>query len=160
MRKVREMATELFKAGRYEEALRLRQADLATDPDDPRLNSDAGWALKKMGAPPQVIFPYWKKAVDGKPDNPIYHDNVGFVLHELGEHERATDHYRTAVELQPKNALLRAKLAISYMNQGCLMESFGQWFKAAELAPNNKMIRDNLERNIELLEAPSIQELS
>jgi tetratricopeptide (TPR) repeat protein len=57
-------------------------------------------------------------AVQTRPDNDIAHSGYGNVLARRGEYERALDHFRRAIEIEPRNSQALSRLAMAQLELG------------------------------------------
>jgi serine/threonine protein kinase/tetratricopeptide (TPR) repeat protein len=105
-----DVATELLRAGRYEEALQAALRCIEFDPEYPRGRSTLGWALLKNGRAEEGLAEL-EKSVELAPGNSLYLGQLGeayaltgkveqarHVLHQLEQlsHERYVSPYHLA----------------------------------------------------------------
>ena len=82
------------------------------------------------------------KAIKIKPDFVEAHYNLGIILHELGEYQKAVNSYEKAIKINPNNPKY-------YVNRGSIKYDLGfvesaceDWNRAIEL--NSKIINNEL----------------
>jgi len=78
----------------------------------------------------------WQSAVEATPDNPRAHVNLANALrNDLGQLDRAEEHYRLALRLQPSNALARTNLGSVLAITGRLDEAVVEFNRALDIDP-------------------------
>ncbi|OUL37658.1 hypothetical protein BV372_01475 [Nostoc sp. T09] len=77
-------------------------------------------------------------------NNAYAHNNLGFVLDELGRLEEAIASYQTALRLDPNNASAHNNLGSALSNQGKLEEAIASYQTALRLNPNDAYPHNNL----------------
>jgi len=85
---------------RWDQALALCEAVLATQPEDPSALHFKGVALHQLRRTSEAI-PSIERALELRPEDPAYHHNLAGILRSCGQTERAREHFRRAIELKP-----------------------------------------------------------
>lgn len=87
----------------------------------------------------------YAKAVEGNPDNPVFHQALGSVLNTLGDQDGAIREFGEAVRLDPEAAMARVSLGRALAaRDGFTQEVAAQFEAAREVAPNLKEARVGL----------------
>ena len=85
-----------------------------------------------------------KNLINLAPDNALYHNTFGVILHKMKRYDEALVETKKAVELEPDNAEYRDAIGITL---GCIKrydEAFVEHRKAIELNPNIAKYHNNL----------------
>jgi predicted O-linked N-acetylglucosamine transferase (SPINDLY family) len=84
------------------------------------------------------------RAIALRPDQAIFHSNLGNVLKDLGQPDNAVASYERALELNPDLALVHNNLAVALSAQGNLDDAIGSYRRALELNPDLVQAHSNL----------------
>ncbi|MGA2034168.1 MAG: tetratricopeptide repeat protein [Thermoguttaceae bacterium] len=86
----------------------------------------------------------WTHAVRCSPGNDFAHNNLGVALRKEGKLDEALEHYRQAVELNPRYVTARTNVAVclyeksvAQKDDALLTEAIAEYQAALELAPEN-----------------------
>ena len=112
-----ELAGQLTKAGRIEEAIAVAESALALAPESIDLQLDLARLhlyRNERGKARAILL----KAREAAPGRPEILDGAGRVLLLDGEYASAADTYRHALALRPDDALTRADLAACLLEMG------------------------------------------
>jgi tetratricopeptide (TPR) repeat protein len=144
------LATDKWRAKKYEEAFENVYAGLALEPRDVRIK--ANLVHRKAS-----IFHYvdskmeaakiYKEAMSIDPKLFLPHYNLGCLYHEDKEkqkNEEAQVEYRKAIELDSEFSAAHYNLGILYHDQGKKVEAEEEYKKALELDPENPRGHFNL----------------
>jgi Flp pilus assembly protein TadD len=112
-----ELAGQLSKAGRFDEAIRTIQDGLELAPESVELKLDLGRLFQQNGerAKARDILTIARDAAPGRPD---VLSELGRVLLLEGDYIAAADAYRHALGLRPDDGLTRANLATCLLEKG------------------------------------------
>ena len=78
----------------------------------------------------------WQDCVMKSPDKARPHYNLGLVLAENGQSQKAIEHYRQAIKIDPDTATFHTNLAIELAALGDLDGAMHHYGKALSIAPN------------------------
>ena len=78
---------------------------------------------------------FWTVAVQTAPDCSRAHQNLGLILSERGELEKARDEFQTAIRLDPQNAMAHYNLGYLYQKEGRWAESEEAYRHVLEVDP-------------------------
>ncbi len=78
------------------------------------------------------------------PEDPAVYNLEGLIREAMGDHARAIQAFKKAVELDPKNARAHYNLALAYLSQGKLDEAIAALEEAVKAAPENSYLRARL----------------
>lgn len=93
----------------WSEALRYANEGLALDAENLNCLNARSTALFKLDKKEEA-YNTISKALDSNPENDTTHTNVGWGLLEKGEHQKALEHFREALRLNPHSAYAKAGL--------------------------------------------------
>jgi len=83
------------------------------------------------------------KAIELDPKNPVYHNNKGIALGELGRHEEAIEEYNKAIELNPNDPMDHNNKGNALGELGRHEEAIDEFDKAIELDPSDPDYHNN-----------------
>jgi tetratricopeptide (TPR) repeat protein len=86
-------------------------------------------------------LPLWEAALRLEPANPTYHSLYGLALEATGQSDRARDHFRTAIRIQPNFADAHANLAYSLARERDFAGAGPAFDRALALRPGDKGLR-------------------
>lgn len=132
----------LIDEGRFDEAIELLKKSLALIDFDPETWNYLGVAYWNKGLFDQA-FEAYGKALELDRDYPIVFNNLGSLYlarylkgRDPGDLARATQNFRTAVELDPKYASAHNGLGVSLRQSGDIDGAIASWKRAVELKPD------------------------
>jgi tetratricopeptide (TPR) repeat protein len=143
---------ELFKQGKYEEALAKYQQVLKVHADDPALHFSIAATLQAMKRIDEAIAEY-KQAIRLDPKNTEYQNYLDAAVnlkadpiiaealkkHEQKDYAAAISLYTQAIDLRPKNASLLYNLASAYYAREQYLEAKRAYEKALEVDPKGQV---------------------
>jgi Tfp pilus assembly protein PilF len=98
----------LAASGKFEEAIRHYRIAMA-ETDVPRLHSDLGYALMKLGRFSDAAAEY-EKVLIAQPQNVEVHNNFGIVLSRQERFDEAIEHFSKALQIDPNCKVARDNL--------------------------------------------------
>lgn len=104
---------------------------------------DVAMELMNDGKYEQAL-PEWQKAVQLNSDEPLAHNNLGFVLAERGRVEEAIRHYEKALELDPQYPEAYNNLGEALARSGRYDKALALFERALDLDPTQADARSNL----------------
>ncbi|MBI2876980.1 MAG: tetratricopeptide repeat protein [Candidatus Tectomicrobia bacterium] len=69
-------------------------------------------------------------------DDPLVHNNLAAIYHQIGRFDRAIAHYREALRMDPKDAEIHFNLALAYRGQRLDEQEEAEYQRALELKPD------------------------
>jgi tetratricopeptide (TPR) repeat protein len=96
-----------YYAGDYEKAA-LRFRALTQASPAPEVWNNLGVAQSRLNLPEALSS--FQKALEARPQDPVYRFNVGYALWRRGDYEGAAEMFRTVVRLQPNDAIAMTML--------------------------------------------------
>jgi len=105
----------LFQAGDYVGAQKALQTVAAVVPLSEVFNDLA--AAESRRNLPQALDDF-RKALDGDPNDPVYHFNVGYALFKKGDFAAAADRFRAALDRNPDDQIATLLLGRCLKKQG------------------------------------------
>jgi tetratricopeptide (TPR) repeat protein len=109
------LGLSLFQSGDYEGAQKAFQTIAALVPLSEVFN-DLGAAESRRNLP-QAIDDF-RKALQGDPNDPVYHFNLGYALWKKGDFAAAADSFRSALDRSPDDAMATLLLGRCLNKQG------------------------------------------
>ncbi|MCK4277050.1 MAG: tetratricopeptide repeat protein [Phycisphaerae bacterium] len=113
----RNLATVLRRKGDLDAAIE-QYRQVIKDKDTPTSRaklaetySNVGSALVKKGKPTEAI-PYYRKAIEAKPDYVDAHYNLGVALSQTGKHHEAIQSYLNAIRVKPDYAMAHQNVGL------------------------------------------------
>ena len=97
------------KGVNLEEALSLIEKALAIEPDNGAFLDSYAWVLYKLGRYDEAIVPM-KNAINNEQEDAILYDHQGDIYAALNQIDKAVESWEKALELDPDNDEIRAKL--------------------------------------------------
>ncbi|MCE5248659.1 tetratricopeptide repeat protein [bacterium] len=107
----------LMKLGRFDEAVAVYRQALSSEPDNIKVLINMGDALYGMGNVQDAIAAYLK-TLNINSNNPAVHYKLGFAYRKLGTLDKAADHTRRALELEPSFSEARQLMNVILREQG------------------------------------------
>jgi tetratricopeptide (TPR) repeat protein len=132
----RNVAYELERQRKPDEALRHFEAALRTSPDKRLANNDLGVYWMKRGDYRQA-GDHFRAALEIDPDDPQSQSNLGACLLGLGQPAEAEPYLRAAAASRPQEAGVRFNLAQAYAALGRWEEADESFAAGDRLDPNN-----------------------
>ena len=86
----------------------------------------------------------WEDTLSQAPWSGRAHYNLGCALHKAGRVDEAIDHYRRALEISDRGALVHSSLGVALVQRGEVEEGLQHLAKAVELDPEQAECRNNL----------------
>jgi predicted nicotinamide N-methyase len=108
-----QQATQLYEAGRFEDAAQLCRALLAREPDEPEINHLLGLICYRQGDTEAALELLKRAAASGRATARMY-SNLGAVLKLVGKPEAAITAYQKALALEPGNPWALNNLGVIY----------------------------------------------
>jgi tetratricopeptide (TPR) repeat protein len=128
-------AITAHKEGKLNEAVRLYQKIIKTQPIDPQIHHNIGVALKELGSLEDAILSF-KEALRLKSDYIIAYYNLGATLNQLKKFDEAKIYLNKAIMLKPDFAEAQNILGSTLHNLGKLDEAQICIKKAIMLKPD------------------------
>ncbi len=120
--------------GNFEKGEEVLLVVLEQEPDHPQVNNDLGYLWADEGKNLEQARGMIAKALATEPDNPAYIDSMGWVLFQLGEFEKAREHFEKAVELERgQDSTIWDHLGDTYDKLSRPEKALDAWRKALEL---------------------------
>ena len=129
--------------GKFEEAEKIYQKILETQPTNLMVINNLGIALQELGKFDEAEASY-RKGIELKPDYDSAHYNLGDLLRELSRFDEAETSYRKAIELKPDYIEAHNNLGDSLYALGKMKEANISFIKAIELKPDYAEAHANL----------------
>ncbi|MDP2726724.1 MAG: tetratricopeptide repeat protein, partial [Dehalococcoidia bacterium] len=123
----------LEAGGRYQEALQIYQKAAVLNPQEATYQRNIGVVLARLGKAQDAQEALQKSLYLFHANYADAHYELGMVLMQQGQAERALESYRRAVELAPQQALYRFELAQAYKKLGQYSEAMEQIRQAVNL---------------------------
>ncbi len=79
---------------------------------------------------------YFSYAIAAEPYNPFIHNNLGYILAEMGRKAEAADAYRKAIELKPDFPVAHNNLGVQYAEANLYSLAAKEFESAIEIAPD------------------------
>jgi len=137
------LATALFRAGRFEEAVGYYEQALQIEPNDESAHYNLGVALVKLGQPDQAVG-HFEQALQIDPDNADAHVILGSVLFAQGKESEAIGHWERALKIKPAFAEAHYNLANAFLSGGRLEEAIEHYNQALGIKPDYAEAHVNL----------------
>jgi tetratricopeptide (TPR) repeat protein len=137
------LGTALAQAGRVEEGIAELRQVAERDPGNARVRLNLGVALAETGDLRGAIVQHLA-VIDLKPDRArltLAQFNLGTFYKKTGDPQRAEEHYRKALEQDPKLAGAHFDLGEIMSAQGRLAEALPHYSRAADIQPNSAVVR-------------------
>ena len=85
----------------------------------------------------QVAENLYNETLKTNPNHVDAHNNLGIVLNELGEHQKAMSCYEKAIQIQPNFVNAHNNLGAVYFELGEHQKAIGCYKKVIQIEPNN-----------------------
>ena len=135
LNKILQQGIDALKECRFQEAERLYQKILQTQPTHPYANHNLGITLYTLGRLKEAEASY-KEAIKFKPDYAEAYYNLGITLQKLHKLEEAEASYKKAITLKPDYAVAHNNLGNTLKDLGRLNEAEASYKKAIALKPD------------------------
>ncbi len=165
---LREKADELFRKGKYEEALNIYSK---IEMDDVTANN-IGVCLVKLGKYDEAEK-YYKIAMQKNPKNPNVYFNLGKLYYRKKKYRKSLKYFKKCVKIEPENKSALNNIGVIYVifgKYGKAMEYYRKalsvkkdyewtWYNVATLALKFGMVDEakKLLRNLSLPEAAELR---
>ena len=137
------LATEVLKSGRTDEALLGYRKAIELDPEYAEAHYNLGNALSRAGQIEEATASY-ARALSLYPRFAQAHANFGAALLRLGRKEEAMAHLRAALEIDPRMAVAEQSLGNALLRSGQTTEGIAHLEKALEIDPTLPRIEHDL----------------
>lgn len=137
------LAHNLRYIGATEPAIRILEATLADNPDEPSLVSELGKVQLAGGLPEQAIASL-TRARELVPDDWRIHSALGIAYDRLGKYQAARLSYQAALDLSPANVTVLNNLALSHVQTEELERGIELLTRAVALPRAGVQVRQNL----------------
>ena len=141
--KILKQAITAHQEGRLEEAEKLYQKILDTEPTNLDANKNLSILLHKLGRLDEAEASC-KKTIELKPDFIECYYDLGNILYQLGKLDEAEKNYRKVTELKPDHIEAYYNLGIVLQQVGKIHESMASFKKTIELKPDYAEAHSNL----------------
>jgi tetratricopeptide (TPR) repeat protein len=107
------LATEAWRAKKYDDALKFAVTGLSLKPDDPRVKASL---INRVGSvygglkTPELAIKYYKEAMEEDPKFSMPHNNLGIHYQKQKRYVEAEAEYKKAIKLDPDFELARESL--------------------------------------------------
>jgi Flp pilus assembly protein TadD len=126
------LSVELFKLGRYAEALERAQKTLALRPQYSKAYNNVGQALEGLGRISEALVNY-NRAIELNPADPEPYLNLGNALYATGDVAGAERNIRAAIDAAPWYSGARHNLAVLQFMRGQMTEAIVSCTEAIRL---------------------------
>jgi tetratricopeptide (TPR) repeat protein len=125
-----ELAATLDRQKHYEEALRVFERVIASDPRHAQALNYLGYLLANRGERLQESVGYIKRALEIDPDNPAYLDSLGWAYFKLNQPDLAEPQLRKAAADLVTNSVIQDHFGDTLLKLGRLDEAIAAWERA------------------------------
>jgi tetratricopeptide (TPR) repeat protein len=136
----------LERLGQIDNAAKKFQRALELKPDNHAAMNYLGYMWAEKGIHLDEAYELIMKALALDPDSAAYIDSLGWVLYQKGQYAEAYKHLKRAAELIGDDAIVFDHVADALIKLGREKEAIQYLRKALELEPDNKGIREKLQR--------------
>ena len=130
------LSKNLYKQGRYEEALEMARVAIAKRPDFSRANATLGETLSALGHSEEAET-HLRRAIALNPQEQNAHLNLAAALYKQGRYEEALEATHIAIEQRPKHALAHYNLGVILKKLGHFEEAEKHLRRAIALDPSD-----------------------
>lgn len=123
-------------AEQLDEAVRLIESSLRTNPNHVEALNNLGVAYRRMGRLEDATEAH-RRAVQLSPTSATAHNNLGTDAHASGRFEEALAHYKTAIALNPLSAESHRNMGATLIELGRLDEAARHIQRSLELFPES-----------------------
>ena len=129
-----EQAIQYHQAGQLEQAKRIYEEILAMDPQHADSSHLLGLFEYQHGNYVQAIA-HIQQAVLVVPEQPVFFNNLGNVLREMGQLDKSLQAYQKALEINPDDAEIHSNLGVTLREMGQLDKSLQAYQKSVCIQP-------------------------
>lgn len=129
--------------GNYEEAIRIYQKRLTTNPSNTQTLYYLGYAHGQLGDHHREIY-YYEKAIDNGLLSDQVYANLGMAYFEVGQTEEAMGSFKRSLDLNPNNADAHFGLGMALKRQNDRQAAEKSLKNAVALDPQFIYFRENL----------------
>jgi protein O-mannosyl-transferase len=138
------LGVELVEQNRIQEGIAHYRRALELDPALPEANVALASALTQEGGHVDEVMSLYTRVLSEWPNKADAHNNLGLVLLNQGQIDKALVHCRRAVELNPEYADGHNNLGLVLATMGQLDEAILHYRRALELKPDHMKAENNL----------------
>lgn len=132
------------QAGIYADAETLWRATVKCNPSSNLAHNSLGVILGGKQAPIEEEIAEYEKALEGDPNDPEAHNNLGYALQRLGRYEEALAEYEKSVAADPRYSTAHGNLATVLLKLGRSDEAIQQLEKLLAIEPRNAALEHSL----------------
>lgn len=136
-------ASQLQRAGKLEEAVKVYHAALQLNPDHPEALHGLGLALRAQ-KDLEGALPLFQQAIMLAPERADYYNDLGILFQERGELDKAISFHKRALKIKEDFAAAYVNLGVAYKRLGKLDEAIAAYRQAIALQPNSPAAHNNL----------------
>jgi len=137
------LAYEMTKKGRVEEAMKLWNLALGMQPDDAKVHNNIGGLLLRQGRLDEAAW-HFERAIADDPELSSAHDNLGLVDLHRGNLDSAINHFQKALQIKADSIETLVNLGGAYLMKGDYGEALAQLREAHRLEPERIPILGNM----------------
>ncbi len=139
------LATELQKTGKLQEAAEQYVQTLRLNPGYAQAENNLGITLAQDGRLPEAVR-HFERALRIDPNSAEAHGNLGHALILLGNEPKAMEHWERALQIKPDNAEIHYDLGHALEQMGKPEQAIGHYEQALRIQPDYAEARDGLAR--------------
>ena len=150
------LATEAWRAKKYDDALQFATIGLNLKPDDTRVKMTLIYMIGTVYGDlkiPDLAIKYYKEAMEEDPQFSWPHNGLGILYYDQKRYAEAEEEYKKAIELESELAMPHNNLGNLYYDQKRYAEAEEEYKKAVELDHNNELAKQNLKNLQTLIDA-------
>ncbi|MEI8175711.1 MAG: glycosyltransferase, partial [Candidatus Omnitrophota bacterium] len=144
--------------GEIRKAIEYLKGQQASNPDDPGTREQLAqaynyYAIQCSAQDMASAIEYMQRAVDLSPGNAAYRKSLGMLYLKVGygyyqakEMQRASDTVKSSLAADPENVEALALMGAIFYADGKTAEALGCWSRGLELAPQNDVLVQNIQR--------------
>jgi predicted O-linked N-acetylglucosamine transferase (SPINDLY family) len=132
-----------YRNNDFDSAIRLIQAAVERDTDNPIYHANLGNVLKDAGRLTDAIAAY-RRALELNPGDAAIHNNLGYVLQVSGIMDEGIGHYRKAINLRPDDYRAHYNLGNALFLTGKSEDAIAAFREAVSLNPRFADVWDHL----------------
>lgn len=137
------LAEALEAAGRFDEAIRVRQEAIRLLPDESQYHYNLALTLADAGKLDEAMRHY-QLSLQLFPNEPRTHNNLAVLLVKQGRNTEALTHYAEAVRLRPNDAQYHYNHGVALMREKRAAEARASYEAALRLKPDHADAHYNL----------------
>ena len=138
-----DIAWDLSKAGRNEEAIAEWEKALELNPESDKAHNNVGLLLVGAGKFQEAVA-HFERTLKINPEYPAAHSNLGVALAGAGKLDEAIAEFEKALAVDPDSAEAHNNLAQVLAGKGDLDQAIAHFGKALAVVPDSASIRANL----------------